>query len=542
MRRSAGRMARTSERRGRREAVTAARAHDAESPLDTMARAEAHERVVRAVMSLEEPYRTSIVLRFFDDLPPREVARRTNAPVETARARIRRGLEQVRARLDQEHGGDGATWRAALMPLAISKKSGGVGFGAGLAKGATLMGTATSIAAGAALAAGVLIGWAVGTRRADGAVDEARKQSESSRAEVLRASERAAALQTRLDEGVARERALEKRVRELGQTSEQLQKSLDAATAAAATTPHPAAATAAKDPRFAFPQFAVIENLNWKVIGKSVAEILPAAADLAEAAKRHDEKAVADARGKLMGPYMKFMSMIDPLEGSAPGTAPSGAFTGPACLLNAIAATLDAFGLPLSAEQTAAMERIGRASEAEDARRLAGYSESVFQLRREIDEIELRRRLVAAARGALSDAQCKALWPESVRDLGGLDLLSDNLLLQDLCRTVTGRTKAELADRMTKLVVNKLELGEARRDATRRVVEAWIEDLPPAFLDPKAGADELLVPAPVKIEGMRQTLALYDRLVRDLPLDAQATTPVRDALGGYVPLLAAEGR
>src|SRR5262249_40197952 len=67
--------------------------------------------------TLDEPYRTALLLRFFDDLPPREVARRTGVPVETARARIRRGIEQLRGRLDAAHGGDGRAWKLALVPL-----------------------------------------------------------------------------------------------------------------------------------------------------------------------------------------------------------------------------------------------------------------------------------------------------------------------------------------------------------------------------------------------------------------------------------------
>src|SRR5262245_2004586 len=75
-------------------------------------------RVVSSVLALEEPYRDVVLLRFFEDLPPREVARRLGVPTETVRTRTRRALDRLRERLDAEHGGDRAAWSAALAPVA----------------------------------------------------------------------------------------------------------------------------------------------------------------------------------------------------------------------------------------------------------------------------------------------------------------------------------------------------------------------------------------------------------------------------------------
>jgi RNA polymerase sigma-70 factor (ECF subfamily) len=107
---------RRAKRRGRWESMTPPRP-DESSPADVVAKADAHRRVVDAVMSLDEPYRSAVLLRFFEGLESDEVARRTNVPVETARTRIKRALAMLRARLDREHGGDGRAWAMALVPL-----------------------------------------------------------------------------------------------------------------------------------------------------------------------------------------------------------------------------------------------------------------------------------------------------------------------------------------------------------------------------------------------------------------------------------------
>lgn len=106
------------EGRRRLREVAAARPEAMPSAADMIARAEAHRRVVEAVMSLAEPYRSTVLARFFDDLPPREIARRMEVPVETVRTRLKRGLAQLRERLDAEYGSDGKAWGIALVSLA----------------------------------------------------------------------------------------------------------------------------------------------------------------------------------------------------------------------------------------------------------------------------------------------------------------------------------------------------------------------------------------------------------------------------------------
>jgi RNA polymerase sigma-70 factor (ECF subfamily) len=103
-------------RRETRERV-ASRAESMPASADVVAAAEAHRRVVEAVLALDEPYRTTVLLRFFEDLPPREVAARMSVPVETVRSRVKRACEQLRGRLDDEGGGGRAAWLAPLLAV-----------------------------------------------------------------------------------------------------------------------------------------------------------------------------------------------------------------------------------------------------------------------------------------------------------------------------------------------------------------------------------------------------------------------------------------
>jgi RNA polymerase sigma factor (sigma-70 family) len=154
---------------GRRHAYESAarRLGSARSTAELVADAEIHRRLVGAVLDLDEPYRSTVLLRFYEDLPPREVARRLGAPVETVRTRVRRALDLIRARLAPD--GRRETWLAALTPLVgLRFETGGAAAGsagtalAGVSGGAIMSGKSTGTVV-AAVVLGLLAGWVGGT-------------------------------------------------------------------------------------------------------------------------------------------------------------------------------------------------------------------------------------------------------------------------------------------------------------------------------------------------------------------------------------------
>ncbi|MCE9636316.1 MAG: sigma-70 family RNA polymerase sigma factor [Planctomycetes bacterium] len=103
------------------------------------ARADAHRRVVEALVGLDEPYRRTLLLRYFDGLAVAEVAARTGVPLETARARLRRGIAKLRTQLEGEFGGR-ETFAVALGWLGRGDGTGCVGASAAGAAGGVVMG------------------------------------------------------------------------------------------------------------------------------------------------------------------------------------------------------------------------------------------------------------------------------------------------------------------------------------------------------------------------------------------------------------------
>lgn len=101
------------QRRLRRHAPVPVPVDDAGQAIE---RVTTYNRVVQAILALDEPYRSAIILRYFDGLAPREIASRTGVSAETARMRVKRGLMLVRARLRVTYGSRSA-WVGALLAV-----------------------------------------------------------------------------------------------------------------------------------------------------------------------------------------------------------------------------------------------------------------------------------------------------------------------------------------------------------------------------------------------------------------------------------------
>jgi RNA polymerase sigma-70 factor (ECF subfamily) len=82
---------------------------------------EIHRMIAEVVDALEEPFRQTVVLRYYDGLSSAQIARRLGVPAGTVRWRLKQGLDRVRAELDRRCGGDREAWMRMLLPLRPGK-------------------------------------------------------------------------------------------------------------------------------------------------------------------------------------------------------------------------------------------------------------------------------------------------------------------------------------------------------------------------------------------------------------------------------------
>ncbi len=109
--------ARSSGRRTRREESTD-RPEPAPTPEELVARVEMQQQVARRVLDLPEPFRSTLILRYYEGCSAAEIARRQEVPAGTVRWRLKRGLDDLRQQLDDANQGDRRRWALLLAPLA----------------------------------------------------------------------------------------------------------------------------------------------------------------------------------------------------------------------------------------------------------------------------------------------------------------------------------------------------------------------------------------------------------------------------------------
>ncbi|HUS64632.1 MAG TPA: RNA polymerase sigma factor, partial [Kofleriaceae bacterium] len=162
--RNAARMrGRGSARRTAREAGVGASERERAAPAadELLERAEAQRALAALVVALEEPFRRTLLLRYFEDLPPARIAELEGVAAATVRWRLSEGIARLRAGMDRDAGERGR-WMRALAPFTplTTTPAGHWTTPAGMtnptwsASGVAIMKTKTKVAVAAALLVG----------------------------------------------------------------------------------------------------------------------------------------------------------------------------------------------------------------------------------------------------------------------------------------------------------------------------------------------------------------------------------------------------
>lgn len=118
---------RASNRRLAREAAAESSRASAPTPDELVSRVEAQRIVVDEVLRLAEPYRSTVLLHYVEDLSCAEIARRLGVPDGTVRRRLKTALDELRGRLGAEQRRTGRGVLAALTPSAIRRGAASIG-------------------------------------------------------------------------------------------------------------------------------------------------------------------------------------------------------------------------------------------------------------------------------------------------------------------------------------------------------------------------------------------------------------------------------
>jgi len=522
-------------RRARREHAVA-RAESLTGTSEVAARLELHRALVAEVLQLDEPYRSTIVHRYFDDLSVAEIARLMKTPPKTVETRLRRAIQQLRGRLDEAWGGDRRAWSLGLVALVPFTRALPAPAAATAAAGtaATLTGvvmTSKTAALSAVLVvASFFAGWVV-------------KPPETSEADSARADrggrtvpyDQYRELQGELDvasaEGDLMRRELDEIQREFGKKSK----------TTAGDGPD-GAETRIEGPRFVYGGMVeALNGLDWDVIGDSMSKMPPVLARLSQAlAEGKKIEDLADEIGliqQLNGPLVA--EALKMSKSGISGTGLNGIFTHPSVMANMFHAALTKAGMPLTEEQEQLVYEIGLRYTEEDRQRLAGYDEGALGMEKLVGEADLRDRFFAEVYASLTPEQRARIRPEGVKGLTNVDLFSTGVLFGPLKRPLPFRDREDLEARVVARAMGKLELDEASKTVVQDAVRRWADSMPAGYLDvplPAGGplaqhsADRMRIAAQSQAKLMRE-------LANRLDLNEEQLRGLQAEVGVIVPYL-----
>ncbi len=115
--RLAGAHRRQTSARTARESDHATQRDEVPTPLGLAVKKETVQTVYDAVLSLPEPYLTTVLLTYYEDLSAEQIAVRLALPIATVRSQQQRAKAKLREQLQRELGGSEQALGVALLPL-----------------------------------------------------------------------------------------------------------------------------------------------------------------------------------------------------------------------------------------------------------------------------------------------------------------------------------------------------------------------------------------------------------------------------------------
>ena len=513
-------------RRDRRERRVA-RPEAADAGLDEVVeRAELLGEVMRAVLALDEPFRSTVLLRYHEGLAPEQVARRLGIPLATVGTRLHRALAELRARLDRERGGRRA-WVALLAPWAgIAAAAAATAAGAGTAHAATSAPTAAASAvSGAATAAapalsnaltatgaqalfgGIIvmnkslvagaiagaicaaIGFGVGRETAPPAAP-AEGERIVPLAEYESLVERGKSSEESLAALRAERDALAIEKEQLSARATRAEESLAAARASEAT-----AAAAAAEPTEtslivafgSWGELPEIRDADWNELAGAVVainDLVQPLLDDIEAGRAPSPTFQRDIQEQNQKLVRYGVGLIEKIPSNAP-MAVNGEFTHPINLINFIAAILENAGVPLDERQRREIAAIGAAFDGEFAAANGAYTESTWELTKIVDELSLKRDTMLEVERRLTPAQLEIVAVPRIQNRIRLDTLSPvNMVIMNVGALVVD-SRPELRGELVEGLVEMLGLPREGIDAHPELLDRFEQEIEPV-LEPVA--------------------------------------------------------
>lgn len=536
-------------RRRRREQVVARAEVQPSEEGQLLERAELSRHIAEAVVALAEPYRSVVILRFFEEIAPRDIARRLDIPEATVWSRLGRALEQLRRQLDT-HYGDRQCWSVLIAPLSMSLASSGLSSwgssSSGLA-GSSLPLAAQTSSGFSSLLNGVLmlnktlivttsvvmfaLGW--GTRLvtsenphpAPASSPVLPAQDDSTETASLKAQIR------QLHGEVARSRAEREA---LAEELEIARASTEPPTQAA--DPEPSAPLAVLPGKWA--ENEALRNADWLELGRATLEITRLLDELFRLEEKGESPA-ADFMQKLTKVSGQQLNFATSLMGTIPTDAPlHGEFTHPVAIGNTLSAMLEVQAHPLDRQQQEELASVIEEYDEDYSLAQLDYDDQTPVVTRLVEEFGLKQGALAKIEAFLRPEQAERVIAPRLHGRAQRDTLSP-LRMLPFVRALAVSPRADLPDRFASKLREMYQIPDGDLSAQDPIVAQWVSAVTPLLEPVQAGQRDYYGAEAAAVAG-RAHARIVEALLRRYPSDSAISERLRKDPRWYVPRQLAE--
>jgi hypothetical protein len=277
-----------------------------------------------------------------------------------------------------------------------------------------------------------------------------------------------------------------------------------------------------------------LSRADWKELGETYTkmnELLKVRADDIREGRETDQKTM-QRLGELNGTLIKHLVKI---YGELPShTDANGAFTHPANLVNILSGQLEGAGLPLTATQITELKELGSQYDQRWDALQASYTGDTWNLRKLVDEAELKEWFHDEMFKVTTAAQKAAALPPGVEGYLGLDMYSAGLMIMMITDPQKVSNVEDARTRLRTKAATQLGVDAAQFDANAYLIENWMTALS-GMLAPMSQRQSQLIRTHDVITAGKAQLTALEALSKTLSISPEVQEAVKNAQVIWLP-------
>ena len=218
---------------------------------------------------------------------------------------------------------------------------------------------------------------------------------------------------------------------------------------------------------------------NWEGLGETAENLIPL---IREVTRRLSQGREIDAEllKKVQQEENGLVRLVAGIRGQIPThSACAGEYTHPLVLINLMGAMLDRSKFPFTVSQKASLVAIGVDFEARYEKRQKDYSDPTPQLRKVVDELELKRDCMLRMEEVLTPEQREVVIDPEIHHLIAYDILAPGQMVYLFSRSRNLSFKEQANTKFPSELTRDFELNAKQRDALGEAFGRMYKDLTP---------------------------------------------------------------